>query len=103
AAEGGINGVSQFTRWRSSGIWTQNFPKERMVGVAAGVISYNGPDCCGNYAQIGEQFLNRFCSKLGIILKGIVIIGDVSLMMFVVMDFHRLGIDVRLQCGEWIR
>src|SRR6266478_2344527 len=28
AAEGGINGVSQLTRWRSSGIWTQNFPKE---------------------------------------------------------------------------
>jgi len=53
--------------------------------------------------KITDQVLNRFFLQIGFAFDGVIEVSDVSLMMFGVMDFHRLRIDVRLQSIVRIR
>src|SRR5213075_2528491 len=46
------------------------------------------------------QFFNAELRGVGIVRQGLVQIRDVRSVMLVVMDLHRLGIDVRLECVE---
>ena len=55
-----------------------------------------------HFVQIGDQLLDRLISQIGA-FERLVQIVDIRLVMLVVMDFHRLGIDVGLQRIERIR
>ena len=56
-----------------------------------------GADRFRHVVEIRQHFRNRLVRDLRIVLGEIVQIGDIGLVMPVVMDLHRLGIDVRLQ------
>jgi len=47
--------------------------------------------------------LETLIDQLGMLVQGVVEIGDVRLMMLAVVDLHRLRVDVRLEGGEVVR
>jgi len=51
----------------------------------------------GHGIQIANQIFNGFLRQLRLILERVVNVGDVSLMMFGVMNFHRARVDVRFE------
>ncbi len=51
----------------------------------------------GHFREIGDEHVDIECGEGGVILQKIVGVGDVGLMVFAVMDFHRARIDVRLE------
>ena len=63
--------------------------------MAAGVIADAGADAFGDFAQVGDECIDVERGKLGMIFEEIVGVGDVRLVVFAVMDFHRLRVDVR--------
>src|SRR2546430_825881 len=81
---------------------THDLPKERMVGVAAAVVTDGGANVFGHGIQIANQIFNGFLRQLRLILKRVVNVGDVSLMMFGVMNFHRARVDVWFERVVWV-
>ena len=65
--------------------------------MAAGIVAQGGTDGLGHRGEVGDQFVDRFGREVGMVFERVVRVGDVSLMMFVVMDFHRARVDVRLE------
>ncbi len=68
-----------------------------MVRVTAAVVAHRGANVFGDGVEVADEVLDRFAFEVGFAFERLVQIGDVSLVMFVVMDLHRLCIDVRLQ------
>jgi len=65
--------------------------------VATGIITDGGTDLGGNGIQVSQKFIEGFFLKVGIRGDGFVEIVDVGGVVFVVMQGHRLGIDVRFE------
>ena len=65
--------------------------------VAAAVVAHRRPDVVGHRIQVGDEVLDRLAFEVGLSRDRLVQVGDVSGMMLAVVDFHRLGVDVRLQ------
>ena len=65
--------------------------------MAASIVADGGTDLCGNGIEVSQKFLERFFLEVGIGSDGFVEIVDVSSVMFVVMQGHRFGIDIRLK------
>jgi len=70
--------------------------------VAATVIADGGADFLRNGVQVLEQVFDREFLQVGIIGQSLVELGDVGLVMLAMVDFHGLGIDVRLQRVEGV-
>ena len=51
----------------------------------------------GQRVQVGDQLLDRLALMIRMILERVVQVVDISRMVLVVMDLHRLGVDVRLE------
>ena len=98
ATKGGFDGIGQFAFRLAAAVRAHDFPEERMIGMTAAVV----PDCSADFfrdgTEVADQVLDRFAFKAGLALDRFVQVGDVRLVMFVVMDLHRLRIDVRFQC-----
>ena len=71
--------------------------------MAAAIIA----DCSANVfrhaIQIFQQIVNGFGLQLGMALEGLVQVRDVGAMMFVMVNFHRLRVDVGFQSVKCIR
>ena len=65
--------------------------------MAAAVVADDAADVFRNGIQILDQVFDGFVRELGFVLEGVVDVGDVSLVMLGVMDFHRARIDMRLE------
>src|SRR5206468_1766541 len=48
AAEGGLDVVAQFAAGRATGFWSHQFPKHRVVVMAAAVVAHRTADVVGN-------------------------------------------------------
>ena len=70
--------------------------------MSAAVVAHGGADLFGNFVEMGDQLLDRFVAQAGPFDR-LVQIGDISRVMLIVMDFHRLLVDVRLQGVVGIR
>mgnify|MGYP003694796483 CR=1 FL=1 len=69
-----------------------------MIGVAAAVVANGGANVFRDGIQITGSNLRPISSaSSGLILERVVHVGDVSLMMLGVMNFHRARVDVRLE------
>ena len=65
--------------------------------MSAAVVAHRGANVFRDSVEVADQFLDRFAFELGLAFDRLVQVGDVSLVMLVVMDLHRLCIDVRFQ------
>ena len=65
--------------------------------MAAEIVADGEFDAVVQRVQIAEDVLDLRRSQLRIGLGDIVEVGDVGSVVAVVMDFHRLGVDVRLE------
>ena len=74
-----------------------DLPEHGVVGMAAHAVAHAGADRLRHIIETAEHFANRLGGDLRIVLGEIVQIGDERLMMPVVMNLHRFGIDMRLQ------
>ena len=68
-----------------------------MIGVAAAVVPHGGPDHLGHLVEATQQILDGEIGELRIRFDCLVQVVDVRLVMCVMMELHRLGINVRLE------
>ena len=73
-----------------------------MVPVSAAVVSDRHADVFWDGIESFQQVVDGFGLQGGLAIQGLVQIGHVRAMMFVVMDFHRPGVNVGFQCVEGI-
>ena len=73
------------------------------VDLAATLIPDGGAHFFRNLGEIANQFFHALCGQHGIGANGLIQIRDIGLVMPVVVDFHRLGIDVRFQRIKCVR
>ena len=57
----------------------------------------------GSASRFVDQLLDRLALVVGVVLQRGVQVGDVGRVVLVVVDLHRLGVDVRLQGPEVVR
>ncbi len=74
-------------------------PEHAVVDVAAAVVADDGANVFRHAVQIAQQVFSRVFAEVGMLLDGAVERGDVGLVVLVVMQVHRLGVDVRLERG----
>ena len=71
--------------------------QKSMIGVAAAVVSNGCPDRLGHLVETTQQILDREIGQVRIRFDRLVQVVDVCLVMLVVMELHRLGVDVGLE------
>src|SRR4051812_46332703 len=67
-----------------------------MIGVTAAVVANGHADVLRNLLDVSAQILDALLGNTLSIERRIQV-GHVRIVMLVVMDLHRLGIDVRFQ------
>jgi hypothetical protein len=65
--------------------------------MTASIVPNGGADIRRNRIQIADQLLEGLFFQIGFSGDSLVQIGDVGVVMFAVMNFHRLGINVRFE------
>ncbi len=68
-----------------------------MVGVPASVVSHRAPYVCRHGVQIADQFFNRFLLEVRLPGDRLIHVRDVGAVMFVVMNFHCLRVNIRFE------
>src|SRR5205085_732941 len=68
-----------------------------VIGVTAAVVPDRGADVLGHRVDPLQQVLDALLLEFWMLLERGVQVGDVSRVMFVVVDPHRLLVDVRLE------
>ena len=85
----------------AAGLWAHDFPEEGMIRVAAAVVANGHANVFRHGAEIADQVLDRFGGELRFAFEGFVEVRDVSLVMFVVMDFHRAARRCAVRARRW--
>jgi hypothetical protein len=73
-----------------------------VVHETAAVVADCRLDVCRERAEIRDERFSGFSLEIGLAFDGAVELVGVSLMMLVVVDFHRFRIDVRFEGVERI-
>ena len=68
-----------------------------MVPMAAAVVAHRAADVVRHGREVADERLQRFGLQRGVAGDGLVEVVHVSLVMAVVMDFHRQRVNVRFQ------
>src|SRR5213082_3690640 len=71
--------------------------------MAAAVVAYGRADVLGDGVDPAQQILQRLLVPLGVFVERGVQVVDVRLVMFPVVDLHRLGVDVVFERPEIVR
>ena len=100
AAEGLRDRLGQLADGGGGAARGHELPEEGVVRMAAAVVADGRADRLGNGGEVGDELVHRPGGKLGMILERIVQVVDVRGVVLVVMDFHRAGVDVGLECRE---
>lgn len=98
-----VDGPGEFAFGFAATVFAEHLPEEGMVVVAAAVVLDGGADGFGEGVRIIEEFFERFFLEVGVAGEGFVEIGDVGSVVFVVMDFHCLRVDVGFEGVEGVR
>jgi hypothetical protein len=96
-AEGGIRGRSELAGRLTTAAWAHDLPEHRVVDVAAAVVADRGPLVFRHPVKALYQFLGAHCLELGVAGNGVIDVGHVRAVMLVMVNLHRLRIDMRLQ------
>ena len=68
-----------------------------MVGVPTAVVAHRAADALRHCVEVAHQFLDRLGLQFGVAGDGLVELGHICVVMFAMVDFHGLRVDVRLQ------
>src|SRR5205823_7739019 len=71
-------------------------PEHRVVDVPAAVVAHGGPLVLGQRVEVRDHLLDWPVGPVGAFERRVQV-GDVGLVVFVVVDLHRLRVDRRLQ------
>src|SRR5436305_3500759 len=74
-----------------------------MVGVAAAVIFHRAADRLRHLVEAAQQVLHRLGRQVGVVGERLVQLVVVGRVVLVVMDLHRLRVDVGLERVEGVR
>ena len=80
-----------------------DLPEHRVVDVTAAVVADGRLDVLGNAVDALDQLLDALLLQFRVLLERRVQVVDVGRVMLVVVDPHRLLVDVRLQRGVVVR
>ena len=72
-----------------------------MIGVTSAIVAYRRANGLRHAIEIRQKFEQRPLGEIGLLRHDAVEIVDIGCVVPVVMDFHRLGVDVRLECVGW--
>ena len=84
---------------RRTTIRTEDLPEEGVVGMATSVVAHRTLLVGGQRRQLRQELVDWGVLPIGA-SKRCVGVVDVGLVMTIVMDLHREGIDVGLECVE---
>src|SRR5512132_2826277 len=96
AAEGVVDRAAQVAARLAAAGGAHYRPEERMVRMPTGVVAHGALLVCGKGGQVAQDVLDGPVGPLRA-LEGLVRIVLVRLVVLVVVDPHRLGVDVRLE------
>src|SRR5690242_7669446 len=74
-----------------------------MIEMAATLVAHCGSNFFRDSVQVLQQVFDLFAAQLRKFAHGLVEIGNISRVMFVMMNFHRARIDMRFEGVERIR
>lgn len=94
---------SRFQVALKGGAGFQAFPEQAVVSVTARVVAQHGFLVCRQLVQFGDQLFNRQISELWQAFQRSIRVVHIGLVVFSVMDFHRLLVEMRFQCVVGIR
>src|SRR5262249_20693454 len=98
-----LDSIAQRTRWLSASLGPHDLPEHRMVGVSATVVSHGRADILGHLVEVPQKLLNRLAGQAPLAFECLVEVVHVCLVMAIVMDLHRKGIDRGLESVIGIR
>ncbi len=102
-SERGFDFVGQGTARLATGSRSHDDPEHAVVGVTAAVVDDSLANFFRNAVDVAKNLLDRLGSKIALTFDGRVEFGDVPVVVFAVMNFHRHGVDVRLKGGLVVR
>ncbi len=97
-AEGVVDRGSESTGGFFGPAGGENVPKQSVVGVTTSIVAHGGTNAFRNRAEIGDERFDAFGCEIIVAFQGLVQIGDISGVVFAMVDFHGLGIDVGFEC-----
>jgi len=71
--------------------------------MAAAVVAHRRADVLGDAVDPAQQIVQRLLVQLGVLVERGIEVVDVRLVMFSVVDLHRLGVDVGFERREIVR
>src|SRR3990170_8268595 len=105
AAERIFDGVGQIPRRLPAAALFHDLPEHGMIQMAAAVVAHGGTYGLRHFADPCEQILDRKLLKLRMAFESLIEIVDIRPVVLVVVNLHRLRVDVRLERveGVWER
>ena len=98
AAKCSVDRLGEFAARLASLIFLQDFPEEGVIVLAASVVAHGGTDILRNFVQVQQQLLERhFLNRFRRLRECLIQVFDVGAIVFVVMNLHRLRVDVRFE------
>ena len=80
----------------AAAVGAHRLPEQRVVVVPAAVVADGAALVLGDRVEVGDDLLDRRVGEVGALERRVDLV-DVGLVMLVVMERHRLLVDVRLQ------
>ena len=82
---------------RTAGARAHHLPEQAVVRVTARVVAQRAANVLGHGVEIADQVFHALAREVVVPFEGGVGLGDVSGVVFAMVNFHGLGVDVRLQ------
>src|SRR4051794_9934039 len=101
AAEGLPDGVRQRSVGLAAAVRAHDLPEEAVVGVTAGVVANRGL-LVAERGEVLQHLLDRLVGPLRALERGVGLV-HIGLVVLVVVDAHRLLVDVRLERAVVVR
>ena len=95
-AELGVDRGGQVAARRAAALRAHELPEERVVEVPAAVVAHDAALVLGDLLEVADDVLDRRVGPLRALERAVDPV-DVGLVVLVVMDPHRLLVDVRLE------
>ena len=97
AAEGAVDRRGQIAARRTAPVRAHDLPEQAVVGVTAAVVAHRGTDRLRHLLDPAQEVLDALGGEVRMSLEGVVQLRDVRLVVPVVVDLHRPGVDVGFQ------
>src|ERR1700676_2009110 len=98
--EGRLDSIGKLTLWLTAAALLHLRPEQRMVPVAAGIVTDGGTNVLRDGVETLQKVFKRLGLEIGVAIERFVQVGHISAMVLVMVNFHGLGINVGFECVE---